>query len=92
MSTWCHLRNGLRSFALDGIRRLELLDAPAKEVSLRALDEYLLDSYGIVRGGEPQREATLFRRARTLDCSGHPAKILSGTCATPSAPRANQRA
>ena len=46
LDTWCHLRNGLRSFALDGVRRLELVDTPAREVSLKALDEYLLDSYG----------------------------------------------
>ncbi|MEO8133282.1 MAG: YafY family protein [Betaproteobacteria bacterium] len=64
LDTWCHLRNGLRSFALDGIRRLELLEAPAKEVSLKALDEYLLDSHGIVRGGEPQRAKLRFSAER----------------------------
>jgi hypothetical protein len=52
--TWCQLRNDLRSFSVDGIRRIELVDAPAKEISLRMLDDYLLDSYGIVRGGEAQ--------------------------------------
>ena len=64
LDTWCHLRNGLRSFALDGIRRLELVDAPAREVSLKALDDYLLDSYGIVHGGTPQRATLRFSAER----------------------------
>jgi len=33
----------------------EGVDVPAREVSLRMLDDYLRDSYGIVRGGEAQR-------------------------------------
>ena len=64
LDTWCHLRNGLRSFALDGVRRLELVDTPAREVSLKTLDEYLLDSYGIVRGGKPQRAKLRFSAER----------------------------
>ena len=66
LDTWCHLRNDLRSFSVDGIRRIEVLDAPAKEVSLKALDEYLRESYGIVRGGEAQRAKLRFsvERAR----------------------------
>jgi predicted DNA-binding transcriptional regulator YafY len=66
LDTWCHLRNSLRSFALDGIRRLDVLDEPAKELSLKALDDYLLDSYGIIRGGEPKRARLRFsvERAR----------------------------
>jgi predicted DNA-binding transcriptional regulator YafY len=52
LDTWCHLRNDLRSFSVDGIRRIEILDTQAKEVSLKTLDDYLLDSYGIVRVGE----------------------------------------
>ena len=62
--TWCHLRNDLRSFSVDGIRRIEIVDAPAKEVSLKALDEYLLESYGIVRGGEAQRARLRFSAER----------------------------
>jgi predicted DNA-binding transcriptional regulator YafY len=64
LDTWCHLRNALRSFALDGIRRLEVLDVSAKEISLKALDDYLLDSYGIMRGGEPQRAKLRFSAER----------------------------
>jgi predicted DNA-binding transcriptional regulator YafY len=59
LDTWCHLRNDLRSFSVDGIRHLEIVDAPAREVPLRALDEYLQQSYGIVRNGAATRRARL---------------------------------
>ncbi len=55
LDTWCHLRNDLRSFSVDGIRKIEMVDAPAKEVSLKVLDDYMHESYGIVRGGEAQQ-------------------------------------
>lgn len=64
LDTWCHLRNDLRSFSVDGMRKIELVDSPAKEVSLRLLDEYLLDSYGIVRGGDAQRAKLRFTAER----------------------------
>ena len=64
LDTWCHLRNDLRSFSVDGIRKIEPVDLAAKEVSLRSLDEYLLDSYGIVRGGEAQRAKLRFTAER----------------------------
>ncbi|MEO6565152.1 MAG: WYL domain-containing protein, partial [Casimicrobiaceae bacterium] len=64
LDTWCHLRNDLRSFSVDGIRRIEVVDAPAKEVSLKALDAYLRESYGIVRGGEAQRARLRFSTER----------------------------
>ena len=49
---WCHLRNDLRTFAMDGIRRVKLLDQAAREVPVRTLDEYLATGYGIMRGGQ----------------------------------------
>lgn len=49
---WCHLRSDLRTFAIDGIRSLELLDETAREVSTKSLDDYLATSYGIMRSGE----------------------------------------
>ena len=66
LDTWCHLRHDLRSFSVDGIRRIEIIDTPAKEISLKVLDDYLTDSYGIVRGGEAQRARLRFsvERAR----------------------------
>ena len=50
LDAWCHVRDGLRSFAVDGIREAHILDAPAKEVPDRRLDEELAESYGIFSG------------------------------------------
>lgn len=46
---WCHLRNGLRTFAIDGIRSMRVLDEAAREVSMKTLEEYRASGYGIVR-------------------------------------------
>ena len=51
LDAWCHLRNDLRTFAVDGIRRASLQDERARDVSTKALDDHLATGYGIVRGG-----------------------------------------
>ncbi len=50
LDAWCHLRNDLRNFALDGIRSVRVLDETAREVPVKTLDDYLATGYGIVRG------------------------------------------
>ena len=50
LDAWCHMRNGVRSFSIDGIRRAALLDARAKNVAESELDEYLASGYGIYSG------------------------------------------
>ena len=50
LDAWCHLRNDIRSFAVDGIRKAEMLESRAKEVPGRELDEVLGASYGIFSG------------------------------------------
>jgi len=50
LDAWCHLRNDLRSFAVDGIRRAGALDTPAREIADARLDEVLGESYGIFSG------------------------------------------
>ncbi len=50
LDAWCHLRNDLRSFALDGVREAVILESPAKEITARKLDEVLADGYGIFSG------------------------------------------
>lgn len=47
---WCHLREDIRSFAVDGIRQAKVLDKRAKEIAERELDEVLGESYGIFSG------------------------------------------
>jgi len=50
LDAWCHLREGLRSFALDGIREMRTLDAAASEVDDARLDAFFSAGYGIFSG------------------------------------------
>ncbi|HZX32269.1 MAG TPA: YafY family protein [Rhodocyclaceae bacterium] len=52
LDAWCHLRNGLRSFSVDAIRRVELLDTHARDVPEESLDAVLGAGYGIFAGQE----------------------------------------
>jgi predicted DNA-binding transcriptional regulator YafY len=51
---WCHMRNGLRSFALDAMREVSPAPGKAKDVSDETLDEYLKSGYGIFSGTKVQ--------------------------------------
>jgi len=50
LDAWCHLRNDLRSFAVDAIRDARLLEARAKEIAAAELDAHLGAGYGIFAG------------------------------------------
>ncbi len=50
VDAYCHLREDLRSFAVDAIRAAELREARAKEVPAKQLDEHLGSGYGIFAG------------------------------------------
>ena len=50
LDAWCHLREGVRCFALESIRRATLLDAPARNISEALLNEELGSSYGLFTG------------------------------------------
>ncbi len=50
MDAWCHLRGGLRSFAVDAMVDAHGLDTPAKEVSEAVLDATFNPGYGIFSG------------------------------------------
>lgn len=58
LDAWCHLRDDIRAFALDSIRRAEVLEKKAKEVSAKSLDTVLGAGYGIF-SGKDVRWATL---------------------------------
>lgn len=47
---YCHLREGLRSFAVDAIRAADMLEEAAVEVAESALDAVLGSGYGIFSG------------------------------------------
>jgi predicted DNA-binding transcriptional regulator YafY len=51
---WCHLRNDIRSFAVDAIERVEILERRAKDVPEAELDEVLGAGYGIFSGRDVQ--------------------------------------
>lgn len=50
LDAWCHLRNDLRSFSVDAIARVEIVDKKAKDVAEKRLDEVLGSGYGIFTG------------------------------------------
>jgi len=54
LDAWCHLRNDLRSFAVDAIRDARLLDAAAREIAEAELDAHLGSGYGIFAGKKVQ--------------------------------------
>jgi predicted DNA-binding transcriptional regulator YafY len=58
LDAWCHLREGLRSFALEMIRNAGMTDTPAIEIPDEDLDTHLGSSYGIF-GGPPRNIAVL---------------------------------
>ncbi len=60
MDAWCHLRNDLRSFSVDTIRRVELLDRKTRDVSEKQLDKVLTAGYGIFAGKNVKWATLLF--------------------------------
>lgn len=58
LEAWCHLRKGLRVFALDSILEARLRRDKAKEVPGAQLDQELSGSYGIF-AGKPTQVAIL---------------------------------
>lgn len=66
LDAWCHLRDGLRNFAIDSIRQAEVLEHKAREVSNRSMDAVLGPGYGIFSGNRLQWAVLRFtpQRAR----------------------------
>ena len=52
LDAWCHLREGLRAFAVDAIQAAELLDTKAKDIDEKRLDKVLGSGYGIFSGDQ----------------------------------------
>ena len=59
LDAWCHLRKGLRSFAIDAIEHAQATDRNARQVAEDRLDEHFASSYGIFSGR--QRHKALLR-------------------------------
>ena len=54
LDAWCHLRQDLRSFAVDAIRSAEMVDVPADEIAEVELNRVLAAGYGIFSGSETE--------------------------------------
>ncbi len=78
LDAWCHLRKGLRCFAMDRLQPVYVSEDPAREVPEQTLREELGGAYGIM-GGRPRHTAVLrfsSERARWLaDEQWHPAQV-----------------
>lgn len=66
LDAWCHLRDELRSFSVDAIQRVELLESNAKDVAEKHLSEVLGSGYGIFAGKDVKWATLRFspKRAR----------------------------
>ena len=58
LDAWCHLRQGLRSFAIDAIKALDISHEAAIEIDFDELNRELESGYGIFSGAAT-REAVL---------------------------------
>ncbi|MDP2829834.1 MAG: YafY family protein [Sulfuricellaceae bacterium] len=50
VDTWCHLREGIRSFSIDAIRHAEMMEGKVKNLPRTALKAVLESGYGIFSG------------------------------------------
>ncbi len=58
VDAWCHLRNGLRNFAIDAIKECEILDEESFEVEASKIKDEVESGYGIF-GGQATEWAVL---------------------------------
>ena len=64
LDAWCHLRDELRSFALDSIQKASVLEACAHEIPDAELDALFAPSYGLFYGASIQWAHLLFSQER----------------------------
>ena len=64
LDAWCHLRESLRSFALERVLAARVLDAPAREMAETELDAYFRQSYGLFSGAPRHTAVLRFSAAR----------------------------
>jgi proteasome accessory factor C len=54
LDAWCHLREGLRTFAMDAVEAARALPTPALEIAESDLERHFAASYGIFAGAPAQ--------------------------------------
>ena len=60
LDAYCHMRNDLRSFAIDSILTAVITNAKVKEISEKECQEYFAESYGIFSGKATRRAKLRF--------------------------------
>lgn len=60
---WCHLRDNLRSFSVDCINRVEMLEKKARDIPDKKLDAILGAGYGIFSGKKVKWATLIFASA-----------------------------
>jgi predicted DNA-binding transcriptional regulator YafY len=60
LDAWCHWREGLRSFSLEAIRQVRVLNEPALQLSQAQLEEHFQSGYGIYAGRAKHRAILMF--------------------------------
>ncbi|HEC15434.1 MAG TPA: YafY family transcriptional regulator [Sedimenticola sp.] len=58
LDAWCHDRDAFRTFTLDRIEQIRLLDQPARDCTEQELDNHFATAYGIF-AGQPDNTAVL---------------------------------
>lgn len=64
LDAWCHMRDGIRTFALDAIQQLAILDKQAIDVSDEKLAAHFRSGYGMYAGPATQRAKLKFSPQR----------------------------
>lgn len=70
LDAWCHLREGLRTFALDAMQDARELDTPVKEIPQPQLQEHIGAAYGIFSGTPTDSAVLRFTRERARWVAG----------------------
>jgi len=60
LDSWCHLREALRSFSVDAIKRVEILQQAAKDIDEPCLNIELASGYGIFSGADTYQAVVRF--------------------------------
>jgi len=64
LDAWCHLRDELRSFAVDAIKTVKTIDTVARDIPEAELDAALGAGYGIFAGAQVQWATLVFTPER----------------------------
>ncbi len=64
LDSWCHLRHAIRSFAVDAIHSVTVMQDSAKDISEEKLDQELQSGYGIFSGAKTKRAKLKFTPER----------------------------